>query len=159
MTRCRCEECRRDRKGIGPALPRKTLADRLWSYHAKWMRAREAAFERWVADMLGHAREHRAAEYSPLAIVEVPPGHLMTSGAAAAFGAWAGIDRSVAPTSWLNVKPEPITLEMIREGMRRLLEHRPSPPPVKPWLPRHRADELIADGVSPALIREHFQIF
>lgn len=156
MTRCRCEECRRDRKGIGPAAPRKTLADRLWSYHARWMRAREAAFERWLADTLGHAREHRARDFE---IVEVPPGHLMTSSASAAFGAWAGIDRSVAPASLLDVRPEPITLEMIREGMRRLLEHRPSPPPFKPWLPRHRADELIRDGVSPVLIRECFQIY
>lgn len=127
-------------------------------YVEKWMQAREAAFERWLADTLGHAREHRASEF---AIVEVPPRHLMTSSAAAGFAAWAGIDRSVAPESWATMQrtTKPITIEMIKEGMRRMLEYRPPPPVVKPWLPRHRAEELIAEGVSPALIIELFSLF
>jgi hypothetical protein len=128
----------------------------LENYIEKRRQARDRAFERWLADTLGWARQFTAAELHGLQ--EVPPSHLMSMGLKPAIDAWAGIDRTVAIESLQHVKCEPITLESIREAMVRALEYRP-PPPTKPWLRRERAHELIAEGVSPALISAMFEIY
>lgn len=116
-------------------LRRWDLDDALDRYYRRWLDARDRIVEKCIADVLGHAREHDARDF------------------------YAGIDRTTSPQSLLWSRPtEPFSFATFQEAVFRIMSA-PVLPPVKPWLFKHRFEQLVREGIPAELIKRHFEIY
>lgn len=149
--KCNCTTCRLYGGVHDEYKPRKwRLSIALERYLERWQRARAARVEKCIADILGHAREHTA-------IVEVPPRHTMSMHVGDSF---AGINRGVhpEPLQWARQPSEPFTLEQFKQAILSIFAA-PVLPPVKPWISRQRAAQLVSEGISMRMLETVFEIY